>query len=300
PILVIDGQRGAGQIIGTEAMDLAIARARAHGVAVVALRQSHHLGRIGAYAEQCAEAGLVSLHAVNVIGHRPLVAPFGGRDVRLGTNPFCAGVPCPGQPPLILDMATSCIAYGKLRVAFYEGRRVEPGVLIDRDGRPTDDPEPVTDPETAAVPEPAAEPGSTEESAAAAPAPVIEPMDADYTARQGANVRAGASTDAVKVGRLDGGTVVRVVGKVAGAPWFAVVLADGTEGFVHADLLVAGRPQTAASQGTALSADNPFATSGGAGEAPALSADNPFAAGAAQPDHEQSLSPDNPFGGTSP
>ncbi|MBM3585617.1 MAG: malate/lactate/ureidoglycolate dehydrogenase [Alphaproteobacteria bacterium] len=140
PILVIDGQRGAGQIIGTEAMDLAIARARAHGVAVVALRQSHHLGRIGAYAEQCAEAGLVSLHAVNVIGHRPLVAPFGGRDVRLGTNPFCAGVPCPGQPPLILDMATSCIAYGKLRVAFYEGRRVEPGVLIDRDGRPTDDP----------------------------------------------------------------------------------------------------------------------------------------------------------------
>ena len=68
------------------------------------------------------------------------MAPFGGRDVRLGTNPFCAGVPRPGQPPLILDMATSRIAYGKLRVAFYEGRRVEPGVLIDGDGRPTDDP----------------------------------------------------------------------------------------------------------------------------------------------------------------
>lgn len=139
-ILVIDGGRGAGQVVGTEAMAHAIARARAAGAAIVALRQSHHLGRIGAYAEQCAEAGLVSLHFVNVIGHRPLVAPFGGRDVRLGTNPFCAGVPRAGLPPLILDMATSRIAYGKLRVAFNEGRRVEPGSLIDGAGRPTDDP----------------------------------------------------------------------------------------------------------------------------------------------------------------
>lgn len=140
PILVIDGRRGAGQVVGTEAMVLGVERARKLGAAIVALRRSHHLGRIGAYAEQCAAAGMVSVHWVNVIGHRQLVAPFGGSDVRLGTNPFCAGVPRPGRLPLILDMATSRIAYGKLRVAKNLGKRVMDGTLIDGAGRPTDDP----------------------------------------------------------------------------------------------------------------------------------------------------------------
>ena len=58
--------------------------------AVVALRRAHHIGRIGAWAEQCAAAGFASMHYVNVIGHSPYVAPFGGRDGRLATNPFCA------------------------------------------------------------------------------------------------------------------------------------------------------------------------------------------------------------------
>ncbi len=139
-ILVIDGGRGAGQVVGIEAMDLGIARARQHGTAIVGLRRSHHLGRIGAYAEHCAAAGMVSLHAVNVIGHRPFVAPFGGRDARIGTNPLCIAVPRPDDPPLVLDMATSQIAYGKLRVALNEGRRAPPGAIIDGAGNPTDDP----------------------------------------------------------------------------------------------------------------------------------------------------------------
>jgi uncharacterized oxidoreductase len=139
-LLRLDGRAGFGQVIGREAMDLGIARARSHGSCIVALGNSHHLGRIGAWAEQAAEAGLVSMHFVNVIS-RPIVAPFGGADARLGTNPFCAGVPLPGGlPPVILDFATSTIAQGKTRVAHNKGELVPPDCLIDDAGRPTQAP----------------------------------------------------------------------------------------------------------------------------------------------------------------
>ena len=111
-------------------MALGAARAKAHGVCVVGLAHSHHLGRIGQWAEQCIAHGLVSIHFVNVLS-RPIVAPFGGRDARLGTNPFCVGIPRPGGEPIVLDFATSKIAQGKTRVAYNKGVAVEPGTLID-------------------------------------------------------------------------------------------------------------------------------------------------------------------------
>ena len=83
--------------------------------------------------------GLVSIHFVNVIS-RPVVAPWGGGDGRFGTNPCCIGVPLAGEDPFVLDFATSRVAQGKMRVAHNEGRRVEPGHLIDEHGRPTTDP----------------------------------------------------------------------------------------------------------------------------------------------------------------
>ena len=138
-LLTLDGQHGYGQVIGAEAMALGIERARRHGVCVVGLAHSHHLGRIGHWAEQCIDAGLVSIHFVNVLS-RPIVAPFGGRDARLGTNPFCVGIPRPGQDPIVLDFATSKIAQGKTRVAYNMGEPVEPGTLIDDRGNPTTDP----------------------------------------------------------------------------------------------------------------------------------------------------------------
>ena len=79
------------------------------------------------------------MHFVNVIS-RPIVAPHGGSDGRFGTNPFCAGVPLPGRPPVILDFATSVIAQGKTRVAHNKGEPVASGQLIDDQGRPTTDP----------------------------------------------------------------------------------------------------------------------------------------------------------------
>ena len=138
-LLALDGQRGYGQIVGVQAMELGIARARQHGSCIMTLGNSHHLGRIGHFAEMATAQGLVSMHFVNVLS-RPVVAPWGGGDGRFGTNPCCIGIPLVGADPFLLDFATSRVAQGKMRVAFNKGERVAPGHLIDEHGAPTDDP----------------------------------------------------------------------------------------------------------------------------------------------------------------
>ena len=138
-LLTLDGQRGYGQIVGEQAMELGIQRAQTHGSCIMTLGNAHHLGRIGHFAEMAVAQGLVSLHFVNVLS-RPVVAPFGGADGRYGTNPCCIGVPLKGREPFVLDFATSRVAQGKMRVAHNEGRQVKPGTLIDELGRPSTDP----------------------------------------------------------------------------------------------------------------------------------------------------------------
>jgi len=138
-LLTLDGCAGYGQSIGLQATELAIERAKKHGSAIVALGNSHHLGRIGHWAEMAVAAGLVSLHFVNVQSFAR-VAPFAGADRRFGTNPVCIGIPLPGEAPFLLDMATSAVAQGKLRVAHNKRRKIPPGWLIDDQGNPTDDP----------------------------------------------------------------------------------------------------------------------------------------------------------------
>lgn len=138
-LLSLDGQAGFGQVIGREAMEFGIERTRQHGSCIMALSNSHHLGRIGEWAEMAVAAGFVSVHFVNVIS-RPIVAPWGGSDARLGTNPFAVGIPMPGAEPIVLDLATSVIAQGKTRVAYNKGVALKPGQLLDDKGRPTTDP----------------------------------------------------------------------------------------------------------------------------------------------------------------
>ncbi|SDC98235.1 uncharacterized oxidoreductase [Cupriavidus sp. YR651] len=138
-ILSLDGNRGMGQAVTEEAMRMGIERAQAHGVCVLGLRRSHHLGRVGHWAEQATAAGMISIHFVNVLS-KPIVAPHGGYDARFGTNPFTIGVPVAGAPPLVLDFATSAIALGKVRVANNKGVPVPAGSLMDPSGHPTDDP----------------------------------------------------------------------------------------------------------------------------------------------------------------
>jgi uncharacterized oxidoreductase len=137
-LLVLDGSHGVGAVMGHAAMELGIARALRDGFSLVALRDSHHIGRIGAWAEQCAAAGLVSMHFVNVPAHAA-VAPFGGTRARLGTNPFAAGFPRAGAPPIIVDFATSRWAVGKVQVARRKGAAVPLGILLDATGRETAD-----------------------------------------------------------------------------------------------------------------------------------------------------------------
>jgi len=138
-VLSFDGGHGFGQLLGEQAMQAGIDRVQQYGVALVGLSNSHHLGRIGAWAEQVAAAGLVSIHFANVAAPSA-VLPFDGLRARLGTNPFCVGIPLADRPPVVLDFATSAIAGNKARVAWNEGRPIPPGCAVDANGEPTTDP----------------------------------------------------------------------------------------------------------------------------------------------------------------
>ena len=137
---VLDGQLGYGQVMARHATELAIKLASEHGIAAVALFNSGHVGRVGAWAAQAAEAGLVALCFVNTSGGGILVAPTGGIDRRLSANPIAIAVPVRGARPLLVDMSTCAIAEGKIRVAFNKGQKVPDGAIIDAQGRPTNDP----------------------------------------------------------------------------------------------------------------------------------------------------------------
>lgn len=138
-VMMVDGNFGFGQVVGRQAADMGIERVKETGLVCVGSRNNHHLGRIGTYAEHCARAGLISIHFVNVVGHPPFVSPWGGRDKRMQTNPFCCAIPTSGHP-IVLDMATSAIAMGKVRVADMKGVSVPDGALIDEEGVETTDP----------------------------------------------------------------------------------------------------------------------------------------------------------------
>lgn len=139
-VLLVDGGFGFGQVVGREATELALERVKETGIVCAGVRNCHHLGRIGTYGEICGDAGYVSVHFVNVVGHPPQVSPWGGRDRRMTTNPFCCVVPRPDAEPVVLDMATSAVALGKVRVAYMKGEPVPDGALVDHEGAPTNDP----------------------------------------------------------------------------------------------------------------------------------------------------------------
>jgi hydroxycarboxylate dehydrogenase B len=135
---VLDGHRGFGQTVATQAVALGIERAREHGTCIVALRDAGHVGRVGGYAETAIEAGLISIHFVNVAGS-PIVAPFGAVERRFSTAPFAIGLPLPGRP-IVLDFATSLVAEGKVQVASYGGKPLPADALVGSDARRSGDP----------------------------------------------------------------------------------------------------------------------------------------------------------------
>ncbi|HEX2827020.1 MAG TPA: malate/lactate/ureidoglycolate dehydrogenase [Burkholderiales bacterium] len=138
-LLVVDGNRGIGQSMAHQTMELAIERARKNGIAMIGLRNTHHIGRVGHWAEEAIAAGLASIHFTNVVS-RPLVSPHGGGQSRFGTNPLTVGLPRKDGPPILLDFATSAIAVGKVRVAYNRKAQAPVGALIDHQGKATTNP----------------------------------------------------------------------------------------------------------------------------------------------------------------
>jgi LDH2 family malate/lactate/ureidoglycolate dehydrogenase len=122
--VTVDGRHALGQVVCTFATDLAAARALEHGVAAVAVRHSGHCGRLADYAERACEHGVILLAFANDSGAEQTVAPPGGLAARLSTNPLAAGIPRAHRPHLVIDLATSVAAFGKVRVLQDAGRPV--------------------------------------------------------------------------------------------------------------------------------------------------------------------------------
>jgi hydroxycarboxylate dehydrogenase B len=138
-VLVADGKWGLGQVQAHRLLKLLVPKARAVGLAAGTLKHCGHIGRLGEYAETATREGLAFEATVNNHGFGRGVAPPGGVESRIGTNPICLGVPGTGDP-LILDIGTSVVAEGKVRVAFNKGVPAPDGWLIDAHGQPTTDP----------------------------------------------------------------------------------------------------------------------------------------------------------------
>lgn len=137
---LLDGGWNYGQIAAYHATELAIAKARETGIGWVSACNSGHIGRVGAYGEQVVAAGMIAFGGVNSPGTR-LTAAFGGAHRRLGTSPIMIAMPGPtAEEPFVLDMATSVIAEGKVRVAVNKGAQLKPHLIIDGDGHPTTEP----------------------------------------------------------------------------------------------------------------------------------------------------------------
>lgn len=134
----IDGEWCWGAVGGKFATEKAIELARQYGVAAVTLDHCAHIGRLGSYTEWMAEAGMAGIATTN---HMASVAAFGGRTRVLGTNPWAMATPrADGSAPIVVDFATSGVAEGKLRVARYKGEQIAPGLVVDKDGNPSIEP----------------------------------------------------------------------------------------------------------------------------------------------------------------
>lgn len=140
-LALVDGRMGYGHALGKQVVDMGVEKCRRHGAAAIALRNSGHLGRIGHWAEIAADAGCVSLHFVNSTGRGMMVVPAGGVEPRLSVNPVTMGVPLPGHPHIVLDIAAAATAEGKLKVARNKGEKVPDNWIVDGHGNPTNDPE---------------------------------------------------------------------------------------------------------------------------------------------------------------
>jgi uncharacterized oxidoreductase len=139
-ITTVDARQAFGHVSAHFAMQVTIKKAKAQGLAATGIFNCHHIGRVGEWVEMAAQENLIGLAFCDVTRGAPIVAPYGSVTSLLSTNPFAAAVPLGGQPPMVLDFATSVVAEGKVRVAFDAGKTIPEGWVIRADGRPTTNP----------------------------------------------------------------------------------------------------------------------------------------------------------------
>lgn len=133
---VIDGDLGAGLVVAQEAMKIAIRKAETCGTGWVAVKNSNHYGIAAAHAMMALENDMIGWSMTNA---SPLVVPTFSKDRMLGTNPICTAIPANEEPPLIIDMATTTVANGKLEVAQRAGKTIPEGWAADAEGNSTTD-----------------------------------------------------------------------------------------------------------------------------------------------------------------
>lgn len=134
---VIDGGWNLGQIVARKAMNVCIEKAEESIVGLVLARNCMHVGRLNVYAEMAMRRGMIGMMSVN---STPTVTPFGGKSRQFGTNPLCFAIPAGNEKPMVLDMATSVWARGKIQVYLARGDELPEGVFLDSEGNPTTDP----------------------------------------------------------------------------------------------------------------------------------------------------------------
>ncbi len=140
--IAVDARNGFAQPALAAARALLLEKARANGIALLAIHNSHHFAALWPDVEPFARAGLVALSFVNSMA---CVVPHGGKHALFGTNPIAFAAPREGHAPLVFDLATSAIANGDVQIAAREGRMLPEGYGVDRDGRPTCDPKAILD-----------------------------------------------------------------------------------------------------------------------------------------------------------
>jgi LDH2 family malate/lactate/ureidoglycolate dehydrogenase len=138
--LYVNGNWGFGPVVSDWTMERVIAKARDMGLAMASVREQSHIGRLADYPLMASRAGMVGMIMADSGRTAKSVAPFGGREARLGTNPLSIALPSNLPAPVFLDMATSAVAAGKLKVARARGQSIPLGWVLDREGRPTTNP----------------------------------------------------------------------------------------------------------------------------------------------------------------
>jgi LDH2 family malate/lactate/ureidoglycolate dehydrogenase len=135
--MTVDGDNGLGAVVTMAALEAAMKTADTYGIALAGIRRSNHFGAAGYYCNIAAERGYISMICTVSAANMP---PYGGMEAYFGTNPLGVGLPNKKRPHIILDIATSIAAKGKIREAARKGEKIPLGWAIDKDGNQTDDP----------------------------------------------------------------------------------------------------------------------------------------------------------------